>query len=795
MAKVVGVAKGDENHSGFLETVRERYKVCLEADKSNRDRAREALAFRNLEQWDPKLKRDRENDTEGARPCLVVDKLNQHVQQVVNDQRQNRPQIKVRPVDDKGDPEVAKILDGIIRHIHDASHADIAYDTGFEHAVDGGFGYWRILTEYCDPMSFEQDLRIKRIRNRFSVYLDPERQEPDGSDAKYGFILYKLSKDKFKAEYGDVAKEALEDFDFQGKEFAEWYGDDWVLIAEYYWIDKKKTQIVMLADAEGTVMTKEEYESLQPPPGAVKPAIQAERETEIPQVRWRTVTGTKVLKTTEWPGYCIPIVEVVGNELDIEGKVHRSGMLHAAMDAQRVDNYATSAFIEQVALAPRAPWVAEETQIEGHENEWRTANRRNISVLKYKARTVDGAIIPAPTRLPPPGIPLGWQAVLMQAEHNIQAAMGRYDASLGEESNEKSGKAIIARQRKGDIGAFHFQDNQTRSLRHTGRILLEVLPKFYDTRRVARIIGEDGTPDSVTVDPDLADDQGNPIAYRETKNEAGKVIERIYNLGFGKYDVTVVAGPGYATRRLEAAEAMLEISRGNNDFLMNMGDIVFKSQDWPGADQIAERFKKMLPPGMAEKDEDQEEPVIQTPGGPMPISQASELMASMAQQLEQAGEHVKAAGDVGKMQQAVKDEAGRVDAGKAALQAQAAAIEAAKRELALQEQLASERLKNERLEAEAALQAKAAAETAPQETSAPKASQSSQPVNVIDSSVAGPLEQVAQAMAMVAQAMQGQNERLEKVMAASMMPRKSRLVMDANGMPVESVSEPMGMMQ
>ena len=791
MAKVVGVAQSEEKHDGFLQTVRDHYKLCLEADKENRDRAREALAFRNLEQWDVKLKRDRENDPEGARPCLVVDKLNQHVQQVVNDERQNRPQIKVRPVDDKGDPEVAKIYDGIIRHIQDASHADIAYDTGFEHAVDGGFGYWRILTEYCDPMSFEQDLRIKRIRNRFAVYLDPERQEPDGSDAKYGFILYKLSKDKFKAEYGQVADESLEDFKFEAREYAEWYGEDWVLIAEYYWIEKKKTTIVMLSDAEGTVMLKDEYEALQPPPDLQKPAIQAERETEIPQVRWRTVTGNRVLKTTEWPGYCIPIVEVVGNELDIEGKVHRTGMIRSAMDAQRVDNYATSAFIEQVALAPRAPWVAEEGQVEGHENEWRTANRRNISVLKYKGKSIDGTVLPAPTRLPPPGIPVGWQAVLMQAEHNIQAAMGRYDASLGEESNEKSGKAILARQRKGDIGAFHFQDNLTRSLRHTGRILVEVLPKFYDTRRVARIIGEDGKPDSVIVDPDLADEQGNPVAYRETKNDAGKVIEKIYNLNVGKYDVTVVAGPGYATRRMEAAEAMLEISRGNNDFLMNMGDIVFQSQDWPGADQIAERFKKMLPPGMTEKDEDQEEPMMQTPNGPMPVSQAAELMASMAQQLEAAGEQVKAAGDAGKMHQMVKDEAGKVMAQKAALDAEKAAIEAAKRELKLQEELAAERLRNQALEARVSLQSQAGDETGGEGTSAAKPPQAAQPVNVIDSSVAGPMESLAQAVAMVAQSVQAQNERLEKVLAASMMPRRARMVMDASGMPVESISEPM----
>src|SRR3990167_4001074 len=334
----------------FLEVVRERYKLCIDADRENRDRAREALAFRNLEQWDEKTKKERQEDPEGARPCLVVDKLNQHVMQVVNDERQNRPQIKVRPVDDKGDPEVAKIYDGILRHIQDSSRADVAYDTAFECAVDGGFGFWRILTEYCDPLSFEQDIRIKRLRNRFAVYLDPERQEPDGSDARYGFILYKVRKEDFKKEFGKKGEEALESFDYEGKEFLDWYGDDWIVYAEYFWKERKKQKILLLSD--GSVVLKEEYSETS------DLTVQKERETHTVTVRWRKLTGTAILEDGVWVGDSIPVVEVVGNELDIEGKVNRTGMIRSAMDAQRVDNYATSAFVENVALAPRSSYLA-----------------------------------------------------------------------------------------------------------------------------------------------------------------------------------------------------------------------------------------------------------------------------------------------------------------------------------------------------------------------------------------------------------------------------------------------------
>jgi hypothetical protein len=612
-----------EEEQDFLTVVRERYKLCIDADRENRDRAREALAFRNLEQWDEKTKNERQNDPEGARPCLVVDKLNQHVMQVVNDERQNRPQIKVRPVDDKGDPEVAKIYDGILRHIQDKSRADVAYDTGFECAVDGGFGFWRILTEYNDPMSFEQDIRIKRLRNRFSVHLDPARQEPDGSDAKYGFILFKVQQKDFKKEFGKKGEEALDGFKYEGKEFTEWYGDDWVVYAEYFWTEMVKQTIVMLED--GSVVPKEQARGLP---------VQQERVTSVPKIRWRKVTGTGILEDGEWVGDKIPIVEVIGNELDIEGKVVRSGLIRPAMDAQRVDNYSTSAFIEHVALAPRASWTAATGQIEGNEDLWKTANRRNISVLPYKPISVDGVMVPPPQRVAPPGISPGWLSVLEQSEHNIQASMGRYNATLGAPSNETSGKAISARNREGDTGSFHFSDNLTRSLRHTGQMIVDIIPKIYDTKRVARIIGEDGEPGQVTVDPNLADDQGNPMGYAEMPNAKGG-IDKIYNLGVGKYDVTIIAGPSYTTRRLESADAMMEIARGNKEFMAQFGDIIFKSQDWPGAEQIGERFKKMLPPELR----DEEPTDLEKQKGQ--IQQAAQMLGQKEAELTHAAEVIQ----------------------------------------------------------------------------------------------------------------------------------------------------------
>jgi phage terminase small subunit len=636
----------------FLAIVRERYQRCLDAERENRDRALDALRFRNLEQWDPKQKADRENDPEGARPCLVLDKLNQHVNQVVNDQRLNRPQIKVRPVDNGADPETAKVLDGLVRHIQDQSRADIAYDTAFEHSVDGGFGYWRIATEYCDDYSFDQDLRIKRVRNRFAVYLDPARQEPDGSDAQFGYFVDRFQIEDFKRDWPKADAQG-----FTSDVYQNWGNDKEVLVAEYFWIEPKPVTIVMLADPEGTVLPKDEYEADNAPAqvwdGQVRKAIARERETTVNQVLWRRVTGKEILEPTKadpakgivvakdglpaklWPSKWIPLVETIGNELDIEGKRYLSGMIRSAMDAQRVYNYAASAFVTNVALAPTAPYVAAEGQLEGHENEWKSANRRNLSVLQYKPviDEASGALLPAPQRQQMPGIPSGWQGVLVNADMDIQASMGRYAASVGEPSNEKSGKAITARNRESDVGTFHFQDNVARSMLHTGRILIDLIPKIYDTKRIARILGEDGSPQTVQLDPELKDDAGKPMAYAEKKRDGGS-IERIYNLGVGKYDVTVQVGPSFTTRRQEAAEFLTSAVQGAKDPVTAnvLAYLAMKSQDWAGSDEAVTMLKKLIPPNIVEDDDEAD--VIQTAQGPIPKDQAGAVIEQLQQQVQ-----------------------------------------------------------------------------------------------------------------------------------------------------------------
>lgn len=621
-----------KNEEEILEIARERYQRCVEAETKNHERAKEAIEFRDGEQWPDQVKNARTSDPEGARPCLTLDKTNQYVRQVTNDQRQNKPAVKVRPVDDQSDVEVAEVFQGIIRHIEDQSSADVSYDTAFEHAVDGGFGYWRIITDYCDEMSFDQEIFIKRIRNRFTVHLDPNRTEPDGSDSQYGFIDELVPHDEFELEWPDAEKVNW-DTDGKSGQYENWINQDTVRVAEYFCFKNRKDTLLFLED--GTTVLKSIYE-LTPDDQSfddslwmltedgenmVKKAVLKERATTLKVLMWYKINGKEILDSRELPGKWIPIIEVIGNELDVEGESRKSGLVRPAMDGQRMYNYSASSFVEMVALAPRAPYVAADGQVEEYEDEWRSANRRNLSVLRYSPIEVEGHLVPPPMRQQLPGIPAGWAQALGNFEHDIQGAMGMYNSSVGAPSNEKSGKAILARQRETDTGTFHYTDNLSRSIRHCGRILVDLIPKIYDTERIARILGEDGTPDNVVLDPE----QEQPVREIRTNDN---IIKKIYNLNIGKYDVTVSVGPSFTTKRQEAAEQMVQVVQAYPKLLDIIGDKMFSNLDWPGADEIADRLKKLLPPELQETDEEG------NPNGQL-NEQAMQIIAELKAALEE----------------------------------------------------------------------------------------------------------------------------------------------------------------
>lgn len=655
--------KKETQLKGVIAEAVKRLKLALDASSDNRTRAKDAIKFRDLEQWPAEIKTAREDDPDGPRPCLTLDKINQYVNQVKNDERQNRPSIKVRPVDDAGDIKVAEIYQGIIRDIEDCSCADAAYDTGFEHAVDGGFGYWRIVSEYQER-SFDQVPRIKRISNRFSVALDPYFQEADGSDRKWGFVFEKLPPDEFERKYPGKRKVSFQDY---GESAPDWCGDD-IIVAEYFRIEEEEIEIAFLDD--GSVVDLAEV------PEGVTP--QKTRKSTKSVCKWSKLTCAEELETEEFPCKYIPIVEVVGNELDYEGKRRLSGSIRGAMDAMRMFNYSASAFVEMVALAPKAPYVAAQGQLEGNEELWAQANRRNISVLPYAPVLEGGLLVPAPQRQQVASIPAGWQQAMQNFEHDIQASMGMYAADLGQDSNEKSGRAILARQKAGDTATFHYVDNLSRAIRFTGRILIDIIQRTYDTARLTRILQEDGTTDQARLNPDQEE------AIKQITGVNGKTVT-YYNLQKGRYDVTVSAGPSYTTKRQEGAEWMLQLIQANPELMGVIGDLVFKIVDMPYADKVAERLKKGLPPNLQDPPEESNLP----PEIQAALQQAQAQLQQREQMLQQKEQGLAQVGQAaGQEIQQAKDE-------KASVVLERTKLDGAKRLLNATAQFMQEKIRNQ----------------------------------------------------------------------------------------------------
>ena len=604
-AVAVGGSAKDKSDASILATARSRLDMAMSALSESREDENDDLKFYagspdNCWQWPADVLATRgavQGQTINARPTLTINKLPQHVRQVTNDQRQNRPGAKVIPVDSNADVEIAQIFNGMIRHIEYMSDADVAYDTACENQVAYGEGYIRLLTEYCDDDTFEQDIKIGRIRNSFSVYMDPTMQDPTGADAKYCFVTEDLTKEEYERMYPNSAPiTTLQSLGVGDQSISNWLNEDTIRIADYYYIDYDRATLNLYPGNATAFAGTPEDKQLKAFYG--KPI--KSRESDRPKVRYCKINGYEILEQREWVGKWIPVIRIVGNEFEVDGRLYVSGLVRNAKDAQRMYNYWVSQEAEMLALAPKAPFIGYGGQFEGYEDKWKTANTQNWPYLEVNPDVTDGqgSILPLPQRAQPPMASSGLLQAKAGAAEDIKSTTGQYNASLGMGSNERSGKAILARQREGDVGTYHYGDNLARGVRHIARQLVDMIPKIYDTQRIARIIGEDGETKMVKINPD------QPMPVNKIVNEQGIVIEKIYNPGVGKYDVVATTGPGYATKRQEALEAMAQLLQGNPQLWTVAGDLFVKNMDWPGAQEMAKRFAKTIDPKLMGDGED-----------------------------------------------------------------------------------------------------------------------------------------------------------------------------------------------
>jgi hypothetical protein len=585
-----------------LEDAKAAYDRATEAWSRNRDNALDDFRFARLgEQWPEKIRKARELE---GRPCLTINKLPSFIRQVVNDARQNKPSITVHPVDSDADPETAKVYSGLIRHIEQSSDADVAYDTAIDHSATGGFGFFKINTRYAHDDGFEQDVIIEAVPNCFSITPDPDSTAADSSDWNDAFEAWSLRKAAFEKRWRGADPVSFGDDASVRRTHDD--GDDVQLCNR--WV-RTETMRRILALKPTRPLSDEETAGLDVPENliieeAVYKAQKAmfdalgfevvgqPREVPSFKVEQRIYSGADVLEAIPWAGKWIPIIPVYGEDLNIEGERHLSGLVRSAKDPQQMFNFWRTASTELVALAPKAPFIGRVGSFGTDQAKWATANTQSHAYIEYDVPEGQADIGP-PQRQPFAGVPAGALQEALNASDDMKSILGIYDASLGARSNETSGRAIMARQRESDVGTFHYIDNLSRSIRHAGRILLDLIPKTLSTPRIVRVLGQDGAIETVRIAPkDQAEAEQQKLMQGM---EEGAEIARVFALDAGKYDLTVSAGPSYTSRREETATQMVEFIRAYPQAAPVIGDLLAKNLDWPGAEEIAERFKALLP--------------------------------------------------------------------------------------------------------------------------------------------------------------------------------------------------------
>ena len=594
----------------WLADVRTKFDDAISADRENRENGFDDVKFSASEQWPAAIKAQREAE---GRPCLTVNELPQYVRQVTGDMRLNRPAIKVAPAED-GDVQVAEVYEGLIRSIEDQSDASRVYVERLEDSCRCNMGFMRVTTEYVSDEAFDLDLRIKGIQNPFSVVWDPAAQDPTLRDARYIFVYDDMPVADFKAAFPD---KAVAGFDGQttsnvdvanGSNTTSWVTSDMVRVAEYWCVEEIEVTLALLQDGRTIELPGNAREPIEGEviPEAVDPAMIAkQRVVRRKKVCQYLVSGADILSGPhQWPGDRIPIVPVWGEQYRIGARKLRKSLIADAKDAMRMKNFAHSAYVERTAMAPKAPWLVTAKMIEGFETDWRGLATGNPSVLPYNP---DPLAPQGPTRVAPAPVEAAWVQEMALATDMIKSTTGIYSASLGEQSNETSGKAIIARQKEGDVGSYVFVDNTLGAVREVGRILVQMIPHVYDAPRTIRIIGPQ-------------DEQGVLKV-----NQAGGP-----DLTAGKYDVSIQTGPSFSTRRVEAAQSMTEFAQaiGPQGAIL-LAPMIAKNMDWPQADEVAEMFKPLAA-----------SLVPQQPQGPDPAA-AQEQIKGAVQQAQQEIEQMR----------------------------------------------------------------------------------------------------------------------------------------------------------
>ena len=592
-----------QDYDPIIDEAKQFLKFANDADTMNRQEALEDLKFASGgDQWPVDLQNSRNLE---SRPVLTINKLDGYCRQVTNQQRQQRPRIKVHATNTTEDAAEAKVVQGIIRHIEVNSNADNAYDNAYNYAVRMGWGYWRVDHRYVREDSFDQEIFIDPIDNPFTVYLDPNSIAVDGSDQERCLITTMMPKTTFRELYPDVDETSFLSRG-TGDTQSEWITKEDIRVAEYWYTVREPATLYQLSDGSVRFADDKNFFKKIETAGLF---VVNERKSIKRTIKWKKLTAVSVLEERDWPGYYIPIIPVYGRHVVIGDKRKKFGMVRHAKDAQRMYNFWVTSLTESVALAPKAKWIMAEGQDEGHELDWAAANIKSMATLRYKQTDIDGNPAPPPIRLQPEPPPAGVMAAAQEINSDMATIIGIYDPSQQLPGN-MSGKALNGQQMQVDLTNFDLYDNLTKSIAYTGKVILDLIPKIYDTERIMRIIGDDGKPDLISIN--------ERTAIGKVKND----------VTVGQYDVVMETGPGYNSKRQEAVEAMMPLLQGNEQLFNAAADLVFRNMDFPGAETIADRLAAMNP--MAQIDEHSDIP----PQAQIAIKAAQGQVQQLTQQMQ-----------------------------------------------------------------------------------------------------------------------------------------------------------------
>jgi hypothetical protein len=557
-----------------------RFDAILVREKLDRNLAVEDLVFANDHdgQWDDQAKTKRKD-----RPRYTINRVAPAIDQVVGDQKQNKVAIKVRPVSKDAESGVAKIYEGVIRNIENQSHATNAYDTAFEEAVTCGYGGWRLTTEYADDSTFDQDISIRPIKSAATSLFFGMHEQYDARDATHAFYTSFISKEDFKEKYPNSTVT-----DFSSQEFVrntDWIREDEIRIAEY-WVKTPITKRIALMSDGKTLDLEDEREVID---DLLFQGIEIvkERSVKSHKVEMYIMSGAEILKgPMNWSGKYIPLVPLYGRIAHIEGRTTIRGLVRFAKDACRIYNYAVSANIEVTALAPKDPYWITDIMIGENKRQFETFAEKNPPFMVFNPDERVGN--QPPTRTGAPSVQTGLLQILQQASQDVHTTTGLHAPSMGNGSSLLSEKAIMSQAEKGDRGVYVFTDNLIKSIEYTGDMLIDLIPRIYDTERLVTILGDDGTADVIKINQQAFDEFNQTVIDEST----GQPVI-VNDISRGRYDVVAVSGPAFSTQKREALEQLVELAGASEEFASVSGDLIASSLDILEADEIKKRMRRI----------------------------------------------------------------------------------------------------------------------------------------------------------------------------------------------------------